>query len=69
MTTLISDLKFRSLPTAQARQRLTGVYDMARTSRMPNVQQIASMQRGQVASADDTQLLVMAEQFRAVACP
>ena len=65
---LISDLQSRTVPTAQARQRLTGIYDMARSSSAPSVRQIASMQSGQIASADDTQLLVMAEQFAAVAC-
>ena len=67
--TLISDLRSRSLSTAQARQRLTAIYNMAQTSRATSIRQIASMQSGQIASADDTQLLVMAEQFVAVACP
>ena len=58
---LISDLQSRTVPTAQARLRLTGIYDMARSSSAPSVRQIASMQSGQIASADDTQLLVMAE--------
>jgi hypothetical protein len=66
--TLISDLRIRSLSTAQARQRLTAIYRMAQTSRAVSIRQIASMQSGQIASADDTQLLVMAEQFVAVAC-
>jgi hypothetical protein len=65
---LISDLQSRMVTTAQARQRLMGIYDMARTSSAPSVRQIASIQSGQVASADDTQLLVMAEQFAATAC-
>ena len=68
VATLISDLRSRTLATAQARQRLTSIYDMARTSSAPSVRQIASMQSGQIASADDTQLLIMAEQFSAVAC-
>ena len=68
VTTLIGDLRFRSLPTAQARQRLTSVYAVAQMSRNPGLQQIASMQSGQVASADSSQLLMMAEQFRTVAC-
>jgi hypothetical protein len=66
--TLISDLRSRSVSTAQARQRLTAIYNMAQTSRAASIRQIASMQSGQIASADDTQLLVMAEQFVAVAC-
>jgi hypothetical protein len=66
--TLISDLRIRSVSTAQARQRLTAIYNMAQTSRADSIRQIASMQSGQIASADDTQLLVMAEQFVAVAC-
>jgi hypothetical protein len=45
VATLISDLRSRALPVAQARQRLTGIDDMARTS-APSVRQIAS--------ADDT---------------
>ena len=67
--TLISDLRSGSLSTAQARQRLTLIYNMAQASRVPGLRQIASMQTGQVASADDSQLLTMVEQFRAVACP
>ena len=67
--TLISDLRSRSLSTAQARQRLTWIYNMAQTSSVQGLRQIASMQRGQVASADDSELLTMVEQFRAVACP
>src|SRR6185436_7438200 len=47
---LISDLQSRTVPTAQARQRLTGIYDMARSSSAPSVRQIASMQSGQIAS-------------------
>jgi hypothetical protein len=66
--TLISDLRNRSVSTAQARQRLTAIYNMAQTSRADSIRQIASMQSGQTASADDTQLMVMAEQFVAVAC-
>jgi hypothetical protein len=66
--TLISDLRIRSVSTAQARQRLTAIYNMAQTSRAASIRQIASMQSGQIASADDTQLLVMAEQFVDVAC-
>jgi hypothetical protein len=54
VTTLISDLQTRTVPTAQARQRLTGIYDMARTSSAPSVRQIASMQSGQIALADDS---------------
>jgi hypothetical protein len=65
---LIPELQSRMVPTAQARQRLMGIYSIARTSSASSVRQIASMQSGQVASADDTQLLVMAEQFAAVAC-
>jgi hypothetical protein len=66
---LISDIRSRSLSTAQARQRLTSIYAMAQTSRAPSLRQFASMQMGQVASADDSQLLVMVEQFHSVACP
>jgi hypothetical protein len=68
VATLIPDLRSRIVPTEQARQRLASTYDMARTSSAPRIRQIASMQSGQIASADDTQLLVMAEQFAAVAC-
>lgn len=68
VSTLISDLRSRTLPTSQARQRLTVIYDLARTSSAPSIRQIASLQSAQIASADDTQLLVMAEQFAAVAC-
>jgi len=67
--TLISDLRSRTLSTAQARQRLTWIYSMAQTSRVPALRQIASMQTGQVASADDSESLTMVEQFRAMACP
>ena len=67
--TLVAHLRSRILSTAQARQRLTSIYAMAQTSRVPSLRQIASMQMGQVASADDSQLLVMVEQFHGVACP
>jgi hypothetical protein len=56
-TTLIGDLRFRSLPTVQARQRLTGIYAMAQMSRNLGLQQIASLQSGQVASADSGRLV------------
>jgi hypothetical protein len=65
---LIPDLQRRMVPTVQARHRLMGIYKIVRTSSAPSVRQIASMQSGQVASADDTQLLVMAEQFAAAVC-
>ena len=48
---LISDIRIRSLSTAHARQRLTSIYAMAQTSRVPSLRQIASMQMRQVASA------------------
>src|SRR4029450_4700608 len=65
---LIPDLQSRIVPTAQARQRMMVIYSIAQTSSAPNVRQVASIQSRQIVSADDTQILVMAEQFAAVAC-
>lgn len=66
MSHLVSELRSRTLPTAQARQRLTLIYDIARTSSTPTLRHIASAHLGQVAFAEDTQLLTMAEHFTAV---
>ena len=66
MSRLISDLRTRTLPTVQARQRLALIYDIARTSSTPSLRQIASAQQGQIAFADDAQLLTMAEHFTAI---
>ena len=62
---LTNDLRSRTVPTAEARQRLTLIYDIAGTSSSLGLRQMALMHIGQVASADDAMLRVMAEQFTA----
>jgi hypothetical protein len=62
---LIDDLRHRTVPTSVARERLATIYDLARTSSTPALRHIADAHRGELASANDTMLLVMAEQFRA----
>jgi len=62
---LTNDLRSRMVSTAEARKRLTLIYDIARTSSSPTLQHMAFMHSGQIASADDTLLRVMAEQFSA----
>jgi len=63
---LIDDFRHRMVPTAVARERLALIYDLARTSSTPALRRIADVYRGEVASANDTLLLVMAEQFHAM---
>jgi hypothetical protein len=66
MERLSVELRSRTLPVDQARQRLRILYDIARTSSNPSLRHIANAQMGQLAAADDSLLLVMAEQFRAM---
>jgi hypothetical protein len=61
---LITELRSRTLPAEQARARLQMVYDAARTSSAPSVRQVAEAHLPQVARADETLLLAMAEQLR-----
>jgi len=63
---LVDDLRGRTVSTEVARQRLALIYDIARTSSSSSRRQIAAAYRDQVASANDTLLLVMAEQFQAL---
>jgi len=66
MERLSVELRSRTLPVDQARQRLRILYDIARTSSSPRLRQMADAQMGQLTTADDSLLLVMAEQFRAM---
>jgi hypothetical protein len=61
---LVTELRSRTLPAAQARVRLQTIYDVARTSSTASVRQVAEAHLPQVARADETLLLAMAEQFR-----
>jgi hypothetical protein len=61
---LATELRSRTVPAEQARARLQMVYDIARTSGTPSVRQVAEAHLPQVARADETLLLAMAEQFR-----
>ena len=54
-----------ALAVLEGRQRLMVIYDIARASSTPSLRQVASAHIGQIASADDTLLRLMAEQFRA----
>ena len=60
---LATELRSRTVPPEQARTRLQ-TYDVARTSSTPSVRQVAEAHLPQVARADETLLLAMAEQFR-----
>ena len=62
---MIPELRARSMQTGHARQQLTAIYNIARTSTTPALRQIAEAQTAQIASADDRLLLAMAEQFHA----
>jgi len=61
---LVTELRSRTVPVEQARTRLQTIYDVARTSSSPSVRQVAEAHWPQVARADDTLLLAMAEQVR-----
>jgi hypothetical protein len=62
---LIPELRARTMQTGHARQQLTAIYNIARTSETPALRQFAEAHTGRIASADDRLLLVMAEQFHA----
>ena len=67
---LISDLQSRTVPTAQARRRLTGIYDMARSCSTPQRPTGIRLdaERADRLGRMTRRLLVMAEQFAAAAC-
>jgi hypothetical protein len=61
---VVLDLRSRTLPPPIARQRLQTIHDVARTSGSMRIRQVAEAHLAQLARADDTMLLMMAEQFR-----